>query len=81
MTELAKRMLQYTNGQVTWPEPEIGKYCSACRFFYTADTKTVGRGRCDLVRGHHGSPGVSFSGEKAMACPKFEAGVHVGNKE
>jgi len=78
-TDLDQRMLKYTNGQVTWPEPKLGKYCNQCRFFFTGDVRTTGKGRCDLVRLHHRSPGVSFLGTEAIACPKFEAGIHEGN--
>lgn len=82
-TPLAERMAKHTAGQITWPEPALRKWCDGCRHFYTADTKTLGKGRCDLVKCHSNGKtnGVAFVGSEAMACPQFEAGEHHLNKK
>lgn len=73
-TDLATRMRMHMPGQVTWPEPELGKTCADCAHFNTKVFKTAGRGRCVLVAGHQGVHGMGFIGGGATACPKFRAG-------
>ena len=72
-------MAKHTGGQITWPEPALGKYCDACRFYYTGDTVNPEKGRCDLVKLHGKVNGKQFKGADAIACPQFEAGRHEGN--
>lgn len=75
MTDLAQRMKLHVPGQLTWPEPELGRTCSECAYFQTADFKTPGKGRCHLVRAHQNVSGLGFDGASATACPKFIQGV------
>ena len=77
-TDLTKRMSLHKLGQITWPEPKLRKWCSQCRHFLTKDIKTAGKGRCDLVMLHANGKGqgVAFDGANAIACPKFDQGVH-----
>ena len=74
-THLDDRMRAHTGGQITWPEPKLGKYCDACRHFDQADTSAArmanGWGRCSLVEKHHATIGVQFKGQEATACPHF----------
>ena len=72
-------MAKHTEGQITWPEPALGKFCTACRFYYTGDTARVDKGRCDLVKLHGRVNGKQFVGSDAIACPQFEAGAHERN--
>jgi len=76
-TPLDERMRLYKKGQLTWPEPKLGKYCDACRFYYI-DNAAGDKGRCDLVYLHTKSRGVLFRGPDATACSKFEAGKFGG---
>lgn len=80
-TPLERRMRLHVGGQITWPEPALGKYCTACRFYYTGDTKNTDKGCCDLVKLHGKVLGKAFCGADAIACPQFDAGKHVGNKK
>lgn len=77
-TPLPERMKLHVLGQITWPEPKLGRRCNECRHFLNSALKTEGKGRCDLVRAHggKGALGVGFTGKKAIACPQFDAGVH-----
>ena len=80
MTDLTERMRLHKPGQVTWPEPELNKWCSSCRFFNQADQtrarQAEGKGRCEMVANinNHKIKGVVFNGREAKACPKFDAG-------
>lgn len=42
-----------------------------------------GKGRCDLVKLHHGknANGALFKGAEAMACPQFDKGIHRFNSD
>lgn len=71
MTALDRRMALHVEGQVTWPEPEVGRMCDACAHYSTARFKTAGKGECRLVRLHQNVLGRGFDGAKATACPKF----------
>lgn len=70
-TALAQRMALHTPGQVTWPEPELHKFCNGCANFDISPFKTPGKGRCRLVAGHQGVAGKGFDGGGATACPQF----------
>lgn len=82
-TPLDERMRMHRAGQITWPEPALGRTCAECRHFLVADVKTRGKGRCDLVRAHANGKvtGVLFEGANAIACPQFAAGNHQLNAE
>lgn len=71
MTELQEKMKLHKKGQLTWPEPELKKFCDQCGHFSNAGVKTAGKGRCTLVRAHQNADGVVFLGSEAIACPKF----------
>ena len=81
-TPLDERMKLHKPGQVTWPGPQLKKYCDACRHFYTGDVKPAGKGRCDLVKlnGGKGANGVAYTGAEGIACPQFDAGEHRLNR-
>ena len=64
-------MVLHVAGQVTWPEPEVGRMCDACAHFSTSRFKTPGKGECRLVRLHQNVLGKAFDGTTATACPKF----------
>jgi len=72
-TPLDERMRLFHKGQLTWPEPKLGKFCDACRFYYV-DNAAGDKGRCDLYQLHMKKKGNLFGGRDARACPKFEAG-------
>ncbi len=80
-TPLEERMRKHTPGQLTWPEPKLGKWCSQCRHYLTYGVSHVEKGRCDLVKAHQRVAGAQFKGAEAMACSKFEEGVHPRNRE
>ncbi len=71
MTALEIRMALHKPGQLTWPEPELGKTCADCAHFNTAPFKTAGKGRCNLVAAHQNVNGQGFDGGGATACPRF----------
>jgi len=75
-TDLDKRMALHTPGQITWPEPALGKWCSQCRHFTNDGTRDKTKGRCNLVAAHsnHKTKGVLFVGQEATACPQFDGG-------
>ncbi len=79
-TPLDVAMGLHVPGQITWPEPDLGRKCAACRHFTTHQLKTAGKGRCDLVHKHGHVLGVAFYGAAVIACPQFEAGVHPDNR-
>lgn len=67
-------MAKHVLGQVTWPEPLLGKSCAECAQFRTGEFKTdPQKGRCRLVAAHQNVTGKGFVGSTAIACPKFEA--------
>lgn len=74
-TPLEERMKLHKHGQITWPEPQLKRWCSDCDHFTQAGiaevTKANGRGRCGLVRAHHHSDGNLFVGTEGIACPQF----------
>jgi hypothetical protein len=71
-TPLADRMAKHTPGQVTWPEPLLGKTWAQCRHFAAGGFKTnPDKGRCRLVAAHQNVTGMGFAGSTAIACPKF----------
>lgn len=72
-TPLAERMAKFTAGQITWPEPKLGRTCDQCEYFSRNGIKTEGKGRCWLVRAHQRVDGLAFKGADAVACPKFRA--------
>lgn len=71
MTRLSSRMALHVEGQVTWPEPEVGRMCDACAHYSAARFKTAGKGECRLVRLHQNVLGKGFDGATATACSKF----------
>lgn len=71
-TPLADRMAKHVPGQVTWPEPLLGRTCKDCTFFVAGGFKTSpDKGRCRLVAAHQNVQGKGFAGSTAIACPKF----------
>lgn len=71
MTDLALRMKLHTPGQVTWPEPELRRFCDACDHYSTAGIKAPDKGRCKMVAAHQNVAGKIFGGGEATACPLF----------
>lgn len=74
-TKLADRMALFKAGQITWPEPQVRKWCNTCVKFSTEGVKTAGKGRCVLVRAHHRADGRVFDGGEAIACPYYVEGT------
>lgn len=76
-TDINERMRLFTDGQVTWPEPKLGRRCKDCKWFSQDDVAPSsafkGKGRCEMVRQVNPkmTPRV-IDGSKAIACPKFE---------
>lgn len=75
-TDLAARMRLHVPGQITWPEPLLGKTCADCDHFQpwgkAPPPEGQGqKGRCALVRGHQAVSGKLFVGADATACPKW----------
>ena len=73
-TALAERMRIHTPGQVTWPEPQLGKTCAECTHFITTRFKTAGKGECYLVKGHQGVAGKGFDGGGGYSLPTIQGG-------
>ena len=73
MTELNRRIELHKPGQITWPEPDLKKYCTSCRHFGDISELKAGvKGRCGLVAKHHlKTTGIKFYGAEAIACPQF----------
>jgi hypothetical protein len=72
MTALETRMSLHHEGQITWPEPELGKHCDTCAHFYTPPNALEGKGICALVEAHQNVVGKRFIGADAVACPKWK---------
>ena len=78
VTDLSDRMVLYSAGQVTWPEPSLKRKCADCRLFVrhrlSAKKWKEGRGHCKQVANMSLGRqwGVDFPGS-AIACPKFDA--------
>lgn len=72
-TPLAERMAKHVLGQVTWPEPLLGRVCKDCAHFAAGGFKSdPDKGRCRLVAAHQNVTGEGFAGSTAIACPKFK---------
>ncbi|WP_127110422.1 hypothetical protein [Pararhodobacter zhoushanensis] len=74
-TDLPARMSQHRPGQVTWPEPLLGRSCAQCAHLTPEKPRKDGtlRGRCAKVMTHQNVQGVAFSFADAVACPQFYA--------
>lgn len=65
-------MSKHILGQVTWPEPKLGRTCSDCAHFKVGEFKSdPAKGRCKLFAAHQNVTGKGFVGTAAIACPKF----------
>jgi len=69
--ELEDRMKKTIKGQVTWANPDMNAKCDECRHF-KIDPKDRTLGKCNLVKAFTRKAGVSFLGEIAIACSKFD---------
>lgn len=70
-TPLPQRMALHMPGQITWPEPELKKYCDSCSHYRTEGAPPQEKGRCWLVSAHQNAKGVRFKGAEATACPQW----------
>lgn len=74
MTDLAERMKKHTAGQVTWPEPELGKNCVTCKHYAPIEGHNpTNKGSCRKVTEHQNVQGKNFAGADAIACPLYTA--------
>lgn len=71
-TPLPQRMALHVPGQITWPEPELKKFCDSCAHYSRRGNKAdAEKGRCYLVSAHHRVQGLFFKGADATAWPQW----------
>lgn len=77
-TPLSERMGLHQPGQVTWPEPLLGKTCAECREFVGHNVSPIraelGYGRCQMAMKVGGLWSVQFKRD-AIACGQFQPEV------
>lgn len=87
MTDMGDRVRLYQKGQMTWPEPELGRKCNQCAHFRETRNEYERRkpaeqriGKCGAFiawaratqRPQNDQGGYAFPGY-SWACPQFEA--------
>lgn len=74
-SDLDERMRLFKEGQVTWPDPNLGKHCIDCRYAIESDLKSSqiaqGLRKCFYTVGRFRRKAKAFNATQATACPKF----------